>query len=219
MDKMNYKGKVYNTDSLGFLIDPAQWGNTFAEGMAVGARIVDSLTTEHWDIIRYIRDSYTKSGHCPTVYEVCKAMNLGLNELNRLFPTGYLRGACKLAGVTYKDIPPPGPITVNFNILKEQNLFIDGKNYIADSHGFLLNADDWDDNFAEYIAAKSSVGSLTSKHRQIINYLRKRYVEYNNVPTVYETCEANHINLDELEKLFPDGYHRGAVKIAGLRVR
>ena len=29
----------------------------------------------------------------------------------------------------------------------------------------------------------------------------------------------NLIDLDELQKLFPDGYHRGAVKIAGLRVR
>ena len=34
-----------------------------------------------------------------------------------------------------------------------------------------------------------------------------------------ETCEANDIDIDELEQLFPDGYHRGAVKIAGLRLR
>ena len=29
----------------------------------------------------------------------------------------------------------------------------------------------------------------------------------------------NTIDLDEIETLFTDGYHRGAVKIAGLRVR
>ena len=34
-----------------------------------------------------------------------------------------------------------------------------------------------------------------------------------------ETCEANDIDLDELEQLFPDGYHRGVIKIAGLRLR
>ena len=27
------------------------------------------------------------------------------------------------------------------------------------------------------------------------------------------------LKIDELEKLFPDGYHRGAVKLAGLRLR
>jgi tRNA 2-thiouridine synthesizing protein E len=36
---------------------------------------------------------------------------------------------------------------------------------------------------------------------------------------VTETCEANDLDIDELEQLFPDGYHRGAVKIAGLRLR
>jgi tRNA 2-thiouridine synthesizing protein E len=34
-----------------------------------------------------------------------------------------------------------------------------------------------------------------------------------------ETCEANSIEIDEFATLFPDGYHRGAVKIAGLRLR
>ena len=59
---------------------------------------------------------------------------------------------------------------------------------------------------------------LTDKHWQIINFLRKSFEKNNMVPTIYETCEANGIDLEELEKLFPDGYHRGAVKIAGLRV-
>jgi sulfur relay (sulfurtransferase) DsrC/TusE family protein len=60
---------------------------------------------------------------------------------------------------------------------------------------------------------------LGDKHWQIIKYLRERYEKDKEVPTVYETCEENNIELEELEQLFPDGYHRGAVKIAGLRVR
>jgi tRNA 2-thiouridine synthesizing protein E len=50
-------------------------------------------------------------------------------------------------------------------------------------------------------------------------FLRQRFATNNIVPTVYETCEANHIELEELQRLFPDGYHRGAVKLGGLRVR
>jgi tRNA 2-thiouridine synthesizing protein E len=52
-----------------------------------------------------------------------------------------------------------------------------------------------------------------------LNSIRKRFEETGTVPTVYETCEMNQIELEDLESLFPDGYHRGAVKIAGLRVR
>ena len=60
---------------------------------------------------------------------------------------------------------------------------------------------------------------LTDRHWQIIRYLRSRFERTGAVPTVYETCTANDIELDELERLFPDGYHRGAVKVAGLCVR
>jgi len=38
------------------------------------------------------------------------------------------------------------------------------------------------------------------------------------VPTLYETCTASDLELEDLERLFPDGYQRGVVKIAGLRV-
>jgi len=62
-------------------------------------------------------------------------------------------------------------------------------------------------------------GGMSDKHWQIIHFLRNYYSKNNCVATVYETCEANNIEIEELERLFPDGYHRGAVKIAGLRVR
>ncbi|MBE9580198.1 MAG: TusE/DsrC/DsvC family sulfur relay protein, partial [Proteobacteria bacterium] len=62
-------------------------------------------------------------------------------------------------------------------------------------------------------------GKLSDKHWQIIRFLREYYEKNEEIPTIYETCEANQINIEELEQLFPDGYHRGAVKIAGLRMR
>jgi tRNA 2-thiouridine synthesizing protein E len=57
------------------------------------------------------------------------------------------------------------------------------------------------------------------KHWQIIRFLRSTYYKTGKIPTVTETCEATDLDIDELEQLFPDGYHRGAVKIAGLRLR
>jgi tRNA 2-thiouridine synthesizing protein E len=60
---------------------------------------------------------------------------------------------------------------------------------------------------------------LGEEHWRIIHYLRKSYRKNKTIPTVFETCKDNRIDLADLERLFPDGYHRGAVKIAGLRVR
>ena len=62
-------------------------------------------------------------------------------------------------------------------------------------------------------------GKLTKRHWEIIRYLRKSYYTTGKIPTICETCEANHVDLDELELLFPDGYYRGAIKLAGLRLR
>ncbi len=61
-------------------------------------------------------------------------------------------------------------------------------------------------------------GGLTDKHWQISNYLRKKYQADNIVPTVFQCCENNNIEMDDLAVFFPDGYQRGAVKISGLRV-
>jgi tRNA 2-thiouridine synthesizing protein E len=61
-------------------------------------------------------------------------------------------------------------------------------------------------------------GGLSEDHWRIISYLRERFEMTGSVPSVHETCEANQVGLDELERLFPEGYHRCAVRIAGLRV-
>jgi len=60
---------------------------------------------------------------------------------------------------------------------------------------------------------------LTQKHWSIIRFLREQFQKTGAVPTVHQTCEAFKIEIEELGELFPDGYNRGAVKIAGLRVR
>ncbi|RLC24061.1 MAG: hypothetical protein DRH21_06090 [Deltaproteobacteria bacterium] len=60
-------------------------------------------------------------------------------------------------------------------------------------------------------------GGLSDKHWKLIYSLRDSFEKNNFVPTLYECCDANQIELKELERLFPHGYHRGLVKTAGLR--
>ena len=213
-----YNGKTYLIDWQGFLLDFDKWDEKFAEGMATSAHISQCLTKEHWDIIYFIRDFFDKQGQCPIVYQTCRMNGLRLKDFEILFPTGYLRGACKLAGITYKEgfIKHPGLLASD----EEAAAIASDKTYEVDICGFLVNPYDWDEKYAIFKANEMKMPEgLTDEHWRIINFLRDYYEINNVVPTVYQTCKDNNIELEELERLFPDGYHRGAVKIAGLRVR
>ena len=93
--------------------------------------------------------------------------------------------------------------------------------YRVDVRGFLVDPDEWDEHFAAHRAHDMKIpgGKLLEPHWKVIRYLRSTFYKTGRIPTVTESCEANGIGIDDLEKLFPDGYHRGAVKIAGLRLR
>lgn len=214
---IRYNGKKYRIDAQGFLLFPEDWDEDFANIMAEKLHYPAGLTDKHWKVIYFIRNTFNKMNECPLIYVACKMNNLGLGELKELFPQGYLRGACKLAGITYRE----GKFQVTW--LEEHLPYYtreyEGRKYKTDAFGFLLDADDWDENFAVHRAYELRMPDyLTSRHWDIIYFLRDRYHETGSVPTVYVTCEVNRLTLDELENLFPMGYHRGAVNIAGLRV-
>jgi len=215
----SFKENTYEVDSYDFLLDFHNWDENFAQGIAIKLNIPKGLTKEHWDVINSIRKIFRETGRCPLVYEICRNSGLNRRELKTLFPTGYLRGACKIAGITYKE----GYLGQTFlpTSAEDVNIVTANKSYQVDVRGFLLNPDDWDEYYAAHRAYDMKIpgGKLTEKHWQIIKFLRDNYALNKTIPTVYETCDKNSIELDELEKLFPDGYHRGAVKIAGLRAR
>ena len=218
MDTFKFRKKIYQVDKDGFLIEIEQWDENYVEGMATRLKIVGGLTQRHWDVINYIRETYKEFGKCPLVYQSCRSLGLYLWELKALFPTGYHRGACKLAGLTNKDAD------ITRSLLKTSqktgiSLFQD-KTYRIDISGVLVDPEEWDEQFSLLKANEMKISrALSDKHWKIIYFLRNSFAKNNTVPTVYETCEANNIDIEELEELFPDGYHRGAVKIAGLRAR
>ena len=218
MNALTFKGKTYPLDEMGFLVDFSRWDEDFVEAVAPRTQILHGLTKEHWEIIHHIRNSFKDSGRCPLVYETCRANNLRLRDLKSLFPAGYLRGACLLAGITYKE----GYIGHSWlpEIPGEPAPPSSDKTYAVDVRGFLLDPTTWDEQFAVYKAYEMKMPEkLTEQHWQVIHFLRDWYTKSGAIPTIYDTCEANHLELEELERLFPDGYHRGVVKLAGLRVR
>ncbi len=89
-------------DEEGYLIDPSTWNEEVAREFALKEDI--QLTDDHWDAILFMREYYLEHQVAPDVRHVMKhlAQRLGAESRNRifeLFPYGYVKQACKIAGM------------------------------------------------------------------------------------------------------------------------
>lgn len=89
-------------DDEGYLLDPLEWSEELAEAFARQENIL--LGEDHWDAIRYMRNFYREHQVAPDARFVIKhlAERLGPDSRNRLFelfPYGYVKQACKIAGM------------------------------------------------------------------------------------------------------------------------
>ncbi len=210
--KISFGGaKAYTLDAHGFLNPPEQWDEAFAEGMARTLGIVGGLTPAHWKFIRYLRKKFVEEKTVPLVVHACADNKLRLSKLAALFPTGYHRGACRIAGINYQFMYEKNYWLTceSYTVLKSE--------YKVTSLGFLEDFEQWNPRFAQIVASEGDLpGALSEKHMQIIHFLRDFYKKTGNIPTVFATCKANKIDLGRLRTLFPGGYRRGACRMAGL---
>jgi tRNA 2-thiouridine synthesizing protein E len=204
-------GKTYALDRHGFLDPPDQWDEDFAAGLAAQVGIHGALTEEHWHFIHYLRKKFIDEETVPVVVLACADNDIRLGKLRSLFPAGYHRGACKLAGI-------------NYNFMYEHNIWLTYEsyrmlkaNYKMTPTGFLEDFDQWDKQFAHLIVTEWGFpDGLGDRHWEVIGFLRDYYREAKDIPTVYETCRDLELTLSELRELFPEGYRRGACRVAGL---
>lgn len=82
--------------------------------------------------------------------------------------------------------------------------------------GFLVNANDWTEDVAKYLAEKEGLMQLTDRHWAVINFMRKEYKENGEVPTIRRLKNAGGVPTKELYELFPSGPAKKAARIAGL---
>ncbi len=203
--------QTYTLDKYGFLDPSDQWDEVFAEGMAVMQGIFGGLTDEHWSLIRYLRKKFLEEETVPVVVLACADNSLRLSDLRFLFPTGYHRGACRIAGINYDFM-----YQTNIWLTYETSTLL-LEEFKLTSHGFLEDFDQWNKRFAHLIIREWKLSQgLTERHLEIIAYLRDFYARMKNIPTIIETCRENDLDLEEFRELFPDGYRRGACRIAGL---
>lgn len=91
-------------DKEGYLVDPAQWNEAIALDMAEEEGI--DLGEDHWKVFEFMRQYYADHGIAADARFVIKylANELGYGKtaksrLFELFPYGYVKQACRLAGM------------------------------------------------------------------------------------------------------------------------
>ena len=103
---MSYEvnGKTIDHDEEGYITDVGSWSEEIAKMIAQAERV--TMTDEHWEVIRFLREYYNEYQIAPAVRVLTKAVakKLGPEKGNNkylyeLFPYGPGKQACKIAGL------------------------------------------------------------------------------------------------------------------------
>lgn len=92
-------------DNEGYVVDPRDWSESLARELAAEENL--ELTEEHWPIICFMRQYWDEHTVAPDVRHVIKHLveKHGFNKkdakqhLFTLFPYGYVKQSCKIAGM------------------------------------------------------------------------------------------------------------------------
>lgn len=101
---LDFKGKAYELDDDGYLINWQEWNEDLAAHMASLDGI--NLSDAHWEVIKFLRNYFMQYQIAPMikilVKEIGKVMGPekgNTKYLYELFPGGPAKQACKFAGL------------------------------------------------------------------------------------------------------------------------
>lgn len=104
MDAYVLENQTYEHDEEGYLRNIGQWSRELAELIAKDEKI--EMTSEHWEVINFLRDYYEEYQVAPAIRVLVKAMKKQFGPekgdqkyLYELFPYGPAKQACKIAGL------------------------------------------------------------------------------------------------------------------------
>lgn len=90
--------RTIEVDAEGFLQKPEQWSEEL--GIEIAREVgIDPLTDRHWQVIRFMRDRYLKTGTAPTIRTLGKESGVTTKELYQLFPKGPAKLAARIGGI------------------------------------------------------------------------------------------------------------------------
>lgn len=104
MATIEVNGKQLEVDEEGYLSNINDWEEGVADVMSKQDKL--DLTSEHWDIIKFLREYYEEYQIAPAVRVLTKAVGKQLGKekgnskyLYGLFPYGPAKQACRYAGL------------------------------------------------------------------------------------------------------------------------
>lgn len=92
-------------DEEGYLFEPDDWSPELARKLATEEGI--TLTEEHWVILNFVREYFSQHSITPDVRHVARFFaeheggdkKAGKARIFELFPYGYVKQTCKIAGM------------------------------------------------------------------------------------------------------------------------
>lgn len=104
MGAITIASRCYPLDRRGFLADPGVWDQQFAAAVARRLGLEGALTLQHLKVVLFVRRRFVERGEVARIFETCRACRVSRARLAALFPWGYQRGVCRLAGIPYEVI-------------------------------------------------------------------------------------------------------------------
>jgi dissimilatory sulfite reductase related protein len=86
----------------------------------------------------------------------------------------------------------------------------------VDAEGFLTDPAPWNEQIAEAIAAQNGIPELTERHWLVVQFMRDRYLQTGNAPSIRSLGKESGVPIKELYQLFPKGPAKLAAKIGGI---
>lgn len=95
----------FNRDIEGYMVEPEAWNEDIARLLAADEDL--ELTEAHWQVLCFMRDYWRENQVAPDVRHVTRHLvevrgydkKAAKQHLFTLFPYGYVRQACKIAGM------------------------------------------------------------------------------------------------------------------------
>ena len=104
MQAISVDGREIEFNQLGFMVDFNDWDEEVAKSLAKINNV--ELTECHWVVINFMREFYSEFETPPSKRNLIKAVGDRIDErgctrktLERLFPLGGCKQACRLAGL------------------------------------------------------------------------------------------------------------------------
>lgn len=99
---------------------------------------------------------------------------------------------------------------------------LSGERFTVDGHGYLADPESWSESFARYVAEVEGI-ELTERHWQLIRWIRAQEADHGVMPDARFAMKflggaaGKQAGREELFRLFPYGYVKQAIRIAGMR--